>query len=102
MYVRTWRKNARKRAILAVLARATGGLSYAQVGGAAGIYPLRHVAGDLAKYHRWGYVRRVRMAGKFRYWITKRGAERLAYFTKTAPKAAPKLHQEVLRKTGAP
>jgi len=58
-------------------------MSYAQVAGAVGIYPIRHVAGDLARYHRFGYVRRVRMAGKFRYEITRRGLERLAYFVRT-------------------
>ena len=81
MYARH-KKNARKRAILAALARASGPMSYVQVASAVGILPMRHVAGDLAKYHRWGYVRRVRMAGKFRYELTGRGAERLAYFNR--------------------
>lgn len=82
MYRRTWVKNARKRTILAVLARAGGPMSYVQVAGAVGIYPIRQVAGDLARYHRFGYVRRWRAAGRYRYEITRRGLERLAYFVR--------------------
>jgi predicted N-acetyltransferase YhbS len=59
-------------------------MSYAQVAGAVGIYPIRQVAGDLARYHRFGYVRRVKMAGKYRYEVTLRGLQRLAYFIRTA------------------
>jgi hypothetical protein len=85
MYQRTWKKNRRKAAILSILVRAPGPMSYAQVAGAAGIYPIRQVAGDLARYHRFGYVRRWRAAGKFRYKITRRGEERLAYFESRNP-----------------
>jgi len=76
---------------LGVLARASGPLSYSQVAGALGLYPIRQVATDLAHYHRWGYVRRVKMAGKFRYEITRRGLERLAWFERTG--IAPRLHR---------
>ena len=55
-------------------------MSYAQVAGAVGIYPIRQVARDLQRYVTFGYARRVKMAGKFRYEITRRGGERLAYF----------------------
>lgn len=79
-YKRTWKKNRRKTAILGVLARASGPMSYAQVAGAVGIYPIRQVSRDLQRYVRFGYARRVKMAGKFRYEITRRGEERLAYF----------------------
>lgn len=82
MYRRTWVKNARKRTILAALARANGLLSYAQVAGAVGIYPARQVARDLQRYTRFGYLRRVKMARKYRYEITRRGLERLAYFVR--------------------
>lgn len=82
MYRRTRIKNARKRAILAVLARASGPMSYAQVAGAVGIYPIRQVARDLQRYTRFGYVRRWKAAAKFRYEITLRGLERLAYFVR--------------------
>jgi predicted transcriptional regulator len=82
LYKRTRKKNQRKRAILGVLARALGPLSYAQVAGAVGIYPIRQVAQDLCRYTRFGYVRRVRMAGKYRYEITRRGLQRLAYFVR--------------------
>ena len=82
MYRRTWLKNARKRTILAALARAAGPMSYTQVAGAVGIYPVRQVAGDLARYHRFAYVRRWKAAGKYRYEITRRGLERLAYFVR--------------------
>ncbi len=58
MYRRTWVKNARKRTILAALARASGPMSYAQVAGAVGIFPIRQVARDLQRYTRFGYVRR--------------------------------------------
>lgn len=81
MYQRTWRKNGRKRMILAALARASGPVSYSQVAGAVGIFPIRQVARDLSRYHRFGYVRRVKRAGKYRYEITRRGEERLAYFS---------------------
>ncbi len=81
-YKRTYRKNERKRSILAVLARANGPMSYAQVAGTVGIYPIRQVAGDLGRYHRFGYVRRWKAAGKYRYEITRRGLERLAYFVR--------------------
>jgi predicted transcriptional regulator len=84
IYKRTRKKNRRKAAILGILARAQGPMSYAQVAGAVGIYPIRQVAGDLAKYHRWGYVRRKKLAAKYRYEITRRGLERLAYFVRTA------------------
>jgi predicted transcriptional regulator len=82
MYRRTWVKNARKRTILAVLARAAGPMSYAQVAGIVGIYPIRQVARDLQRYTRFGYVRRWRAAGRYRYEITRRGLERLAYFVR--------------------
>jgi hypothetical protein len=89
MYQRTYRKNERKRSILAVLARASVPLSYAQVAGAVGIYPVRQVARDLQRYTLFGYLRRVKMAGKYRYSITRRGAERLAFFNRTgAPRGA--------------
>lgn len=85
MYLRSWKKNRRKAAILGFLAGAQGPLTYAQIAGAVGIYPIRQVAGDLARYRRFGYVRAVRMAGKLRWEITRRGAERLAYFNRGAP-----------------
>jgi hypothetical protein len=65
-----------------VLARAAGPMSYAQVAGAVGIYPIRQVARDLQRYASFGYLRRVKMAGKFRYELTRRGAERLVYFNR--------------------
>jgi DNA-binding IclR family transcriptional regulator len=86
IYRRTRRKNARKAAILGVLARAEGPLSYVQVAGAVGIYPVSQVARDLQRYARFGYVRRWKAAGKYRYEITRRGLERLAYFTRSTPK----------------
>lgn len=80
MYVPTGIPNRRKAILLRVLAGATRPLSYAEVAGAAGLRPIRAVATDLKHYHLWGYVRRFRAAGKFRYEITRRGRERLAYF----------------------
>jgi predicted transcriptional regulator len=85
MYRRTWKKNERKRSILAVLARASGPMSYAQIGGVMGLYPLRQVATALTKYTRWGYIRRWKVGGKYRYEITRRGAERLAYLNRGTP-----------------
>ena len=82
MYRRTWKKNRRKAAILGVLARASGPISYAQVAGAVGIYPIRQVSRDLQRYTRFGYVRRRKAAGRYRYEITLRGLERLAYFVR--------------------
>ena len=84
MYRRTWRKNERKRTILGVLARAKGPMTYSQVAGAVGIFPIRQVSRDLQRYMTFGYLRRVKMAGKFRYEITRRGSERLAYFQRRA------------------
>ena len=84
MYRRTWVKNARKRTIPAVLARASGPMGYAQVAGILGLYPIRQVARDLQRYARFGYVRRWKAAGKYRYEITRRGLERLAYFVRQA------------------
>jgi len=84
-YKRTFRKNARKRSILAALVRASRPMSYAQVAGTVGIFPMRQVARDLQRYTRFGYLRRVKMAGKFRYEITRRGEERLAYFQSQKP-----------------
>jgi predicted transcriptional regulator len=81
LYKRTKRKNARKAAILDVLARANYALSYRQVAEAVGIRPVRQVARDLQRYARFGYVRRRRVAGRFRYSITRRGRERLVFFT---------------------
>jgi len=66
MYKRTRKKNARKRAILGALERAVGPMSYAEVAGAVGIYPIRQVARDLQRYHRFGYVRRWKQNGRFR------------------------------------
>lgn len=83
LYQRTRRKNTRKAAILAVLARANYALSYRQIADAVGIAPARQVARDLQRYARFGYVRRCRVAGRFRYSITRRGAGRLAYFSKS-------------------
>jgi predicted transcriptional regulator len=82
-YTRTRKKNRRKAAILGVLARASGPMSYAQVAGAVGICPIRQVARDLQRYVRFGYARRWKAAGKFRYEITRRGTERLAYFNRS-------------------
>jgi predicted transcriptional regulator len=84
MYRRTWRKNERKRTILGVMARAKGPMSYAQVAGTVGIYPIRQVSRDLQRYVGFGYLRRWKAAGKFRYEITRRGAERLEYFQRRA------------------
>lgn len=81
LYKRTRRKNARKAAILAILAHANYALSYRQVADAVGIAPSRQVARDLQRYAGFGYVRRRRVAGRFRYSITRRGRERLAFFT---------------------
>jgi predicted transcriptional regulator len=82
-YTRTRKKNRRKAAILGVLARAQGPMSYAQVAGAVGICPIRQVSRDLQRYAGFGYVRRWKAAGKYRYEITRRGAERLAYFNRS-------------------
>jgi hypothetical protein len=60
-------------------------MNYVQVAGAVGIYPARQVARDLQRYVLFGYARRVEMAGKFRYEITRRGEERLAFFNRRTP-----------------
>ena len=86
MYRRTWQKNRRKAAILGVLDRAQGPMTYAMVAGAVGIYPIRQVSRDLQRYTRFGYVRRWKAAKKYRYEITRRGAERLAYFNRQSRK----------------
>ena len=86
MYQRTWQKNRRKAALLGVLARAQRPMSYCQVAGAVGIYPISQVARDLQRYTRFGYVRRWKAAKKYRYEITRRGAERLAYFNRQSQK----------------
>lgn len=86
MYRRTWKKNRRKAAILGVLAGARGPMTYAQVAGAVGIYPISQVARDLQRYTRFGYVRRWKAARKYRYEITRRGQERLEFFNRSAPK----------------
>ena len=83
MYTRTFKKNWRKTAILGVLERSQSPMSYAQVAGAVGIYPIRQVARDLQRYASFGYVTRYKAAGKFRYEITRRGRERLAFFNQT-------------------
>ena len=84
-YKRTWKKNRRKAAILGVLSRAQGPMTYVQVAGSLGMYPPRQVARDLQRYVMFGYARRVKMAGKFRYEITRRGEERLAFFNRRTP-----------------
>ena len=84
-YKRTWKKNRRKAAILGILARAQGAMTYVQVSGSLGIYPTRQVARDLQRYVMFGYARRVKMAGKFRYEITRRGAERGVFFNRRTP-----------------
>lgn len=85
MYTRTFEKNQRKAVILAVLAVSQSPMSYAQVAGAAGIYPIRQVARDLQRYAGFGYVTRYKAAGKFRYEITRRGRERLVFFNRRIP-----------------
>jgi predicted transcriptional regulator len=86
VYQRTRKKNRRKAAILGVLARAQSPMTYAQVAGAVGIYPIRQVARDLQRYTCFGYARRWKAAGKYRYEITRRGAERLAHFNRQSRK----------------
>jgi predicted transcriptional regulator len=86
VYVRTRKKKQRKAEILGILARAKGPMTYAQVAGAVGIYPVRQVSRDLQRYAGFGYVRRWKAAGKYRYEITRRGAERLAYFNRWSRK----------------
>lgn len=80
IYKRTRKKNQRKATILGALARAQVPMTYAQVAGAVGIFPISQVARDLQRYTWFGYVRRWKAAGKYRYEITRRGEERLAYF----------------------
>jgi Fe2+ or Zn2+ uptake regulation protein len=82
VYRHTWRNNYRKRLLLEVLARASGPMSYEEVVGALEIVPIRQVARDLQRYTRFGYVRRWKAAGKYRYQITRRGLERLAYLVR--------------------
>ena len=84
-YTRTWRKNERKRTILAALAGERGPMTYAQVAGAVGIYPIRQVSRDLQRYAGFGYVRRGKAAGKYRYEVTRRGLERLEFFNRRTP-----------------
>lgn len=60
-------------------------MTYVQVAGSLGLYPTRQVARDLQRYVVFGYARRIKMAGKFRYEITRRGAERLAFFNRRTP-----------------
>lgn len=86
MYRRTFKKNWRKAAILGALARSQSPMSYAQVAGAVGIYPIRQVARDLQRYASFGYVARYKAAGKFRYEITRRGRERLVFFNRIGKK----------------
>lgn len=93
-YTRTYRKNERKRTILAALARALRPVSYAEVAGAVGIYPIRQVSRDLQRYVCFGYARRWKDAGKFRYEITQRGRERLAYFQRTPDAGHRKGHRK--------
>jgi hypothetical protein len=62
-------------------------MTYAQVAGVVGIFPIRQVARDLQRYTRFAYVRRWKAAGKYRYEITRRGTERLAFFNRSAPQA---------------
>lgn len=94
-YIRTRKKNQRKAAILGVLARAQSPMTYAQVAGAVGIYPIRQVARDLQRYCNFRYVWREKKAGKYRYQITERGRVRLAYFLRQgAPKTGAPVHQK--------
>lgn len=58
-------------------------MTYAHVAGVVGIYPIRQVSRDLQRYHHFGYVRRWKAAGKYRYEITNRGRERLVFFKRT-------------------
>lgn len=97
IYKRTRRKNERKRTILAALARAAGPMTYAQVAGTVGIYPISQVARDMQRYTRFGYVRRWKAAGKFRYEITRRGEERLAYFNRVSARNGALVHQSQRR-----
>jgi hypothetical protein len=62
-------------------------VTYAQVAGAVGIYPIRQVSRDLQRYASFGYVRRSKQAGRFRYEITRRGRERLEFFNRRTPDA---------------
>jgi predicted transcriptional regulator len=82
VYRRKWRKNCRKRLVLEALAFASEPMGYDEVAGALEIVPIRQVARDLQRYTRFGYVRRWKAAGKYRYQITRRGLERLAYFVR--------------------
>jgi predicted transcriptional regulator len=82
VYRHMWRNNYRNRLLLQVLARASGPMSYEEVAGTLEIVPIRQVARDLQRYTRFGYVRRWKKAGKYRYQITRRGLERLAYFVR--------------------
>jgi len=85
-----FQRNQRKVAILGVLARSQNAMTYAQVAGAVGISPIRQVARDLQLYAAFGYVRRWKSAGKFRYEITRRGRERLAFFDRRTPAQSTK------------
>lgn len=98
IYRRTRKKNRRKAAILSAMAKAQGPMTYAQVAGAVGIYPISQVARDLQRYTRFGYVRRWKVASKYRYEITRRGLERVAFFTKNAPDSGAAVHQKCTKK----
>jgi DNA-binding IclR family transcriptional regulator len=83
VYRRTRRKNARKIAILGVLARLARPCTYNEVADRVGL-PGPEIARDLQRYTRFGYVRRRKpLGGKFEYQVTRRGLVRLAYFRET-------------------
>lgn len=74
------RGNARKAAILAALAHANRARNYRQIAESVGVRPIRQVARDLQRYALFGYVRRRQVSGRFRYGITRRGRDGLAFF----------------------
>jgi DNA-binding IclR family transcriptional regulator len=83
VYRRTRRKNARKMAVLGVLARLARPCTYNEVADWVGL-PGPEIARDLQRYTRFGYVRRWKLLGqKFEYKITRRGLARLSYFRET-------------------
>jgi predicted transcriptional regulator len=98
MYQRTFKKDRRKAAILGILARSQSPMTYAQIAGAVGIFPIRQVARDLQRYTRFGYVRRWKAAGRFRYELTRRGLERLVYFTRVHQNPEFSVHHDNRRR----
>ena len=72
-------KNSRKKYVLAILSHAVNPYTTKEIADFCYPITLKSIYASLKNYHRQGLVKREKQNGKFVYWITEKGQDRLEY-----------------------